>query len=247
MDVSKYENRIRKYNSRRYGVGKNIASDNVASKGEERWIVEKEKSHSGGSYRIDNQLERFASNLSVFTYHGQQRDFASFDKDILLTSYGVLRSDIDIIKKKKWQIAVIDEAQNIKNANTSQSKAVRSLNTETRIAMSGTPVENRLSEFWSVMDFANKGYLGTLKSFNEDYAKPIQGLGDKLVIENFRKVTAPFMMRRLKTDKNIINDLPDKVEQDETVYLTDVQAALYEETLNGAMKLIENIHLKRMR
>ena len=91
------------------------------------------------------------------------------------------------------------------------------------------------------MDFANKGYLGTLKSFNEDYAKPIQGLGDKQVIENFRKVTAPFMMRRLKTDKNIINDLPDKVEQDETVYLTDVQASLYEETLNEAMKLIENI------
>ena len=227
------------------GLGKTLQVITLLQKVKNDGLLKKKKAivvvPTGLITNWQSEIERFASNLSVFTYHGQQRDFASFDKDILLTSYGVLRSDIDIIKKKKWQIAVIDEAQNIKNANTSQSKAVRSLNTETRIAMSGTPVENRLSEFWSVMDFANKGYLGTLKSFNEDYAKPIQGLGDKLVIENFRKVTAPFMMRRLKTDKNIINDLPDKVEQDETVYLTDVQAALYEETLNEAMKLIENI------
>ena len=188
-----------------------------------------------------SEIERFTSNLSYFVYHGAQRNLKDFHADILLTTYGVLRSDIETLKKKKWQIAVIDEAQNIKNANTSQSKAVRSLPAETRIAMSGTPVENRLSEFWSVMDFANKGYFGTIKAFQDDYADPIQSQGDKYVLENFRKITAPFMMRRLKTDKTIINDLPDKIEQDETVYLSEVQVSLYEETLNEALKEIRNV------
>ena len=188
-----------------------------------------------------SEVKRFAPNLSIFVYHGHERNLNLFDTDILLTTYGVLRSDIEILKKKKWQIAVIDEAQNIKNANTSQSKAVRSLPAETRIAMSGTPVENRLSEFWSIMDFTNKGYLGSLKKFQEDYVKPIQNFGDKLVTENFRKISAPFMMRRLKTDKTIINDLPDKIELDEIVNLTDFQASLYNETLNEAMNLIEGI------
>ena len=227
------------------GLGKTLQVITLLQKIKNEGLLVKKKAivvvPTGLITNWQSEIERFASNLSVFIYHGQQRDFTSFNKDILLTTYGVLRSDIDIIKKKKWQVAVIDEAQNIKNANTTQSKAVRSLTAETCIAMSGTPVENRLSEFWSVMDFTNKGYLGTLKSFNDDYVKPIQGLGDKQVIENFRKVTAPFMMRRLKTDKNIINDLPDKVEQDEMVYLTDIQASLYKETLNEAMRLIENI------
>lgn len=188
-----------------------------------------------------SELARFAPQLSVFVYHGQQRDLKKFSSDILLTTYGVLRSDIDLLKKKKWQIAVIDEAQNIKNADTAQSKAVRSLPAATHIAMSGTPVENRLSEFWSVMDFANKGYLGNSKYFQETFAKPIQLFGDRTVAEHFRQVCAPFMMRRLKTDKTIINDLPDKIEQNESVRLTERQASLYEQTLSEAMKQIEGI------
>lgn len=188
-----------------------------------------------------DELARFAPELTQHTYHGAQRDFKQFDADILLTTYGVVRSDISTIKKRKWQVVVIDEAQNIKNAETAKSKAVRSLSAATHIAMSGTPVENRLSEFWSVMEFANKGYLGTTKHFNEQFARPIQNSGDTETAALFRKITAPFLMRRLKTDKSIINDLPDKIEQNENVYLTQSQASLYEQTLREAMKEIEGI------
>ena len=187
------------------------------------------------------ELQRFAPGLTVFTYHGTLRSLKAFDADILLTTYGVLRSDITKLKKHPWRIAIIDEAQNIKNADTAQSKAVRSIPADTHIAMSGTPVENRLSEFWSIMDFCNSGYLGTPKSFKEDFANPIQRQGDELVAERFRRITAPFLMRRLKTDKSIINDLPDKIEQNELALLTEGQAALYQETLQNAMLAIEQI------
>jgi uncharacterized Zn finger protein len=187
------------------------------------------------------ELQRFAPNLTVFTYHGPLRSLKAFDADILLTTYGVLRSDITKLKKLPWRVAIIDEAQNIKNADTAQSKAVRSIPADTNIAMSGTPVENRLSEFWSIMDFCNSGYLGTAKSFKEDFANPIQRQGDEHVAERFRRITAPFLMRRLKTDKTIINDLPDKIEQNELALLTESQAALYHETLQNAMQAIEEI------
>ena len=107
--------------------------------------------------------------------------------------------------------------------------------------MSGTPVENRLSEFWSIIDFTNKGYLGSAQDFSETYARPIQKFGDNTVAERFRKVTAPFMMRRLKTDKSIISDLPDKIERNEIATLTPEQAALYQKTVNACMTVIEGL------
>lgn len=187
------------------------------------------------------EIARFTPSLSVFTYHGTSRELKNFNRDILLTTYGVLRSDATLLKKLKWQVMVIDEAQNIKNHDTVQSKAVRSIPAETHIAMSGTPVENRLSEFWSIMDFANKGYLDTVQNFNTHYAKPIQINGDRSTISKFRKVTAPFMIRRLKSDKSIITDLPDKIEQNEYASLTCQQAALYQETLQTALSEIASI------
>ncbi|MBP5425524.1 MAG: SWIM zinc finger family protein [Prevotella sp.] len=188
------------------------------------------------------ELQRFAPGLTVFTYHGPQRNLKEFKcADILLTTYGVLRSDAAKLKKHAWLAVVIDEAQNIKNADTAQSKAVRSIPAKLHIAMSGTPVENRLSEFWSIMDFANQGYLGSAKSFKEEFANPIQRQGDSLAANRFRRITAPFLLRRLKSDKSIINDLPDKIEQNELALLTEPQAALYQETLDHAMKAIEGI------
>jgi SNF2 family DNA or RNA helicase/uncharacterized Zn finger protein len=185
-----------------------------------------------------SEISRFAPSLTVFVYHGQNRDICQFDVDIMLTSYGILRSDMDKIKKIKWQIMIIDEAQNIKNLNTNQSKAVRSISADIHIAMSGTPVENRLSEFWTIMDYVNHGYMDTSKKFKENYATPIQICGDMKCVERFRKVTAPFMMRRLKTDISIISDLPDKVEQNEFALLTPQQLALYEETRKKALEVI---------
>ena len=187
------------------------------------------------------EIERFAPSLTTHIYHGTIRDLDDFNADIMLSTYGVVRSDTEILKKKRWQIVVIDEAQNIKNNSAAQSKVVKGLSSNIRIAMSGTPVENRLSEFWSIMDFTNKGYLGNEKSFKEDFASPIQLYNDEQAVARFRKVTAPFMMRRLKSDKTIISDLPDKIEQNQFNTLTKPQALLYEKTVQLAMEEIEGM------
>ncbi|MDR0713714.1 MAG: DEAD/DEAH box helicase [Bacteroidales bacterium] len=185
------------------------------------------------------EIDKFAPTLSSHIFHGTTRNMEQFDADIMLTTYGVLRSDADLLKKQKWQVMIIDEAQNIKNYEAAQSKAVKSIPSNIRIAMSGTPVENRLTEFWSIMDYANKGYLGNIKTFKEDYAHPIQVFNDEQIATKFREITAPFMMRRMKSDKSIISDLPDKIEQNQFALLTKQQAALYQKTMLAAMKEIE--------
>lgn len=187
------------------------------------------------------ECQRFAPDLRVGIYHGATRDLSAFDGEVMLTSYGVLRSDVAKLKKLKWELLVIDEAQNIKNPSTAQTKAVNSITANSHIAMSGTPVENRLSEYWSIMNFTNKGLLGTLKAFNQRYGRPIQLEGSREAVERFKAVTAPFMLRRLKSDKTIISDLPDKIERDEYSSLTPEQTALYQQTLNEAMTEIEGV------
>lgn len=230
------------------GLGKTLQVITLLLKMREEGSFAKKKAlvivPTGLLYNWQQEIARFAPQLTAEIYHGQQRNLNSDTiaaADVLLTTYGVVRSDIDIIKKQKWQAVVIDEAQNIKNSDTAQSKAINSLQASAYIAMSGTPVENRLSEFWSIINFTNKGYLGTLRDFNDKYAQPIQRFGDHSVAERFRKVTAPFMMRRLKTDKSIISDLPDKVERNEYASLTPSQAALYEETVARCMAVIEGV------
>lgn len=227
------------------GLGKTLQVITLLQKMKDEGWLDKKKAiiivPTGLITNWQAELLRFAPSLTVFTYHGPGRELSAFDADILLTTYGVTRSDSNILKKQKWAVAVIDEAQNIKNTATAQTKAVKSLNADAHIAMSGTPVENRLSEYWSIMDFANKGYLGPAKKFTEDYAKPIQETNDQRVAERFRRITAPMMMRRLKTDKTIISDLPDKITIDERATLTTTQAALYEQTLGEAMKTIEGM------
>ncbi|MFZ4724195.1 MAG: SNF2-related protein [Paludibacter sp.] len=187
------------------------------------------------------EFNKFAPSISTHVFHGSARDIKQFESDVMLTTYGVLRSDAELMKKQKWQIMVIDEAQNIKNHDTVQSKAIKSIPATIRIAMSGTPVENRLTEFWSIMEFANKGYLGNIKAFKSNFADPIQVFNDVKAVAKFRKVTSPFMMRRMKTDKSIISDLPDKVEQNQFALLTKPQAALYEKTMQAALAEIEGL------
>jgi len=188
------------------------------------------------------EIEKFAPSLKFHIYHGTNR---SLDKkqeyDVLLTSYGIARSDADKLKKMKWYAVITDEAQNIKNHETAQSKAIKSIPSNTFIAMSGTPVENRLSELWSIMDFSNRGFLGSLPDFKENFATPIQNQNDIATAEKLKTITAPFLMRRLKSDKTIISDLPDKIEIDSYGYLAKEQASLYEKTLHKAMEAIEAI------
>ncbi len=186
------------------------------------------------------EIQKFAPNLQTEVYHGSQRNLKKLNEfDILLTSYGIARGDSNLLKKKKWQAVIIDEAQNIKNPRTAQTKAIKSIKADTFIAMSGTPVENRLSEFWSIMDYSNRGFLGNLKEFSDTYANPIEQLNDKKMAEKFKIVTSPFLMRRLKTDKKIISDLPEKIEIDSIASLNKEQASLYQSTLIEAMEVIE--------
>ncbi len=185
------------------------------------------------------EIKKFAPELSCFAYHGGRRDLQKFNADILLTTYATFRKDFAELNEHEWQAIIIDEAQNIKNADSEQSRLLRSMKAPMKIAMSGTPVENRLMEFWTIMDFANRGFFPSAAEFREKYETPIQKNGNERVAETFRKITAPFMLRRLKTDKSIISDLPDKIIQDEYAELTRSQAALYQKTLEHFMQQLE--------
>lgn len=185
------------------------------------------------------EVKKFAPSLQLSIYHGAGRRFKKKGYDALLTTYGTVRRESALFIKTKWSFVVVDEAQNIKNAETAQTKAIKSLSAPVRIAMTGTPVENRLSEFWSIMDFLNKGYLGGAQTFFEEFAQPIEMYRDHAALSRFRAITAPFILRRVKTDKTIISDLPDKNEINQFCALTKVQASLYHALVNTIMKDIE--------
>jgi len=184
------------------------------------------------------EIEKFAPSISNYVYHGPDRKLETKGTDLIITTYGMIRSDAEKFSKKTWGLLAIDESQNIKNPKTNQTKAIKKVKAEVIIAMSGTPVENRLSEYWSVFDFTNKGYLGSLDKFKKNYALPIEVNRDKTKLDKFRKITAPFIMRRLKSDKSIIKDLPDKIENNQYCELTTEQSALYTTTVNRIIELI---------
>lgn len=186
------------------------------------------------------EIEKFTPGLKPFIYHGLNRKFEIKNSDCVITTYGIIRSELVKFQKIAWQFIVVDEAQNIKNPSAAQTKAVKKMNGEMKIAMSGTPVENRLSEYWSILDFTNKGYLGSLNKFTDEYARPIQLYRDFEKVKTFRKITSPFILRRMKTDKNIIKDLPDKIENNQYCSLTKEQAAIYQNVVNNIMGEIEN-------
>ena len=185
------------------------------------------------------EIKKFAPELTFFAYHGGRRNLEKFNADVLLTTYATFRKDFKELDKIEWQTIIIDEAQNIKNADSEQSRLLRKMKAPMKIAMSGTPVENRLMEFWTIMDFANRGFFPSASEFREKYETPIQKNGNQVVAETFRKITAPFMLRRLKTDKSIISDLPEKIIQDEYAELTRSQAAIYKRTLDHFLAQLE--------
>lgn len=188
----------------------------------------------------DKEIKKFAPTLQTHVYHGPARTLEPLKAaDVLITTYGMLRSDQKILNKQKWLVTIIDEAQNIKNPATAQTKVVKKIKSPLRIAMSGTPVENRLSEYWSIFDFTNQGYLNTLSKFKDEFAKPIEIDRDQGQLERFRTITSPFILRRVKTDKTIIQDLPDKIEKDQYCQLTADQTALYQSVVDNTMEDIE--------
>lgn len=185
------------------------------------------------------EIEKFWSNLNFSVFHWNQRRLDVENQDIVITTYGLVRSDINTFRMKKWACVILDEAQNIKNANTKQTKSIKALKSNIRIAMTWTPVENRLLEYWSIFDFLNKWYLKNPKAFKDDFAIPIEIERDKKKLELFKKITTPFILRRVKSDKSIIKDLPDKMEIDQYCNLNKDQAALYQNIMDITMKSIE--------
>ncbi len=183
------------------------------------------------------EIDRFAPNLSVALYHGQSRSLPENDAlpDVVLTSYRILTNDLEVLSSRKWRLLVLDEAQAIKNYTTAQATAARHFPAPQVIAMSGTPVENRLQEFWSIMAAVQPKLLGSLKGFRETYARPIEENRSELVLEQFRRLTKPFMIRRMKSEKDIISDLPERTTVDYFTSLTPEQTALYEECLKVSL------------
>jgi len=183
------------------------------------------------------ELQMFAPSLKAAIYHGLDRKL-DLNNDVILTTYAIMRIDVEEMKKNPWGMIIVDEAQNIKNPDTAQTIAIKSLKSNIKIAMTGTPVENRLTELWSIFDFINKGYLGSLKDFQKSYAIPIERFKEKSRATKLKLSVSPFVLRRLKTDKHVISDLPDKMVMNDYCYLEKAQALLYEKTLNEMMQKI---------
>ena len=190
------------------------------------------------------EAERFAPDLAVHVHHGGDRlggedlAAASAGVDLVITTYGLVARDIEALSTIDWGRLVLDEAQNIKNSAARQAQAVRRIRAPRRIALTGTPVENRLAELWSIMEVLNPGLLGSAAAFRQRFAVPIERYGDDDAAGRLRRATAPFILRRLKSDRSIIADLPDKLEM--TVYcsLTREQATLYQAVVDEMLERI---------
>ncbi|MCB7070789.1 DEAD/DEAH box helicase [Caldibacillus sp. 210928-DFI.2.22] len=184
------------------------------------------------------ELERFSPDLHVYLHYGASRLKAEqfietltgeHSYDVVLTTYGLSHLDFEELSSLKWEAIILDEAQNIKNAATKQSRAIRKLKGYHHIALTGTPMENRLTELWSIFDFINKGYLGSLTRFQQRFVLPIERQDNKEKIQELQKLIRPFLLRRTKNDEEVALNLPDKIEQKEYCPLTVEQASLYEQ------------------
>lgn len=197
-----------------------------------------------GNWR--RECERFAPSLKVLVHHGGSRragqEFAKAaeDVDLVISTYGLAFRDEEHLASVTWDGVVLDEAQNIKNPQTKQAQAVRGLKARYRVALTGTPVENRLGDLWSIMEFLNPDYLGSTDAFKERFSIPIERWRDSLALARLRRLINPFLLRRLKTDPTIIADLPEKLEMKVFVQLTREQADLYESVVREMLRQIES-------
>jgi SNF2 family DNA or RNA helicase len=192
------------------------------------------------------EAARFTPKLRVYVHHGvgrhrgEELERAVRAADLVLTTYGTAARDRDALAAIEWDRVVCDEAQALKNSGTRQAQAVRSIPARARVALTGTPVENHLTELWSIMEFANPGLLGPRQSFRERFAVPIEAHGDEEATAALGRATGPFILRRLKTDKTIITDLPEKQEIKVWCNLTAEQASLYQATVEDMLDRIAN-------
>ncbi|RLG30655.1 ATP-dependent helicase [Methanosarcinales archaeon] len=196
-----------------------------------------------GNWR--KEVERFAPSLGVMIHHGADRlagrAFAEEAEkhDLVISTYALAHRDEEALSQVHWRHIVLDEAQNIKNPAAKQTQAIKRIKADHTIALTGTPVENRLSDLWSIMDFLNRGYLGSAQGFRKSFAIPIEKYRDDARAEVLRRIIQPFVLRRLKTDPTIIQDLPEKVEAKVYHNLTPEQASLYEAVVAEMLDKLE--------
>jgi hypothetical protein len=186
----------------------------------------------------ERELARFAPFVPVLRHHGPERPTLAEDfkpGSVVVTSYGLLRLDSDLLSLVDWDVVVLDEAQQIKNQAAKTARAAKRLVASTRVALTGTPVENRLSELWSIMDFTNPGLLGPFTRFSHRYAVPVERWRDPEATERLRRIVAPFMLRRVKSDPAVAADLPPKIESIVACTLTREQATLYQATVKALL------------
>ncbi|NET09448.1 MAG: DEAD/DEAH box helicase, partial [Symploca sp. SIO2B6] len=195
------------------------------------------------------EIHKFAPHITTAVHHGSKRakdskDFKALcrEHEVLITSFPLARMDAKLFSSVNWHRVVLDEAQNIKNPKAAQTKAILKLNADHRLALTGTPVENRLMDLWSIFNFLNPGYLGTQTQFRKQFEMPIQKDNQQTKSTMLKRLVEPLILRRVKTDTSIIKDLPDKVEQKLYCNLTKEQASLYEAVLKDVEeKLKEDV------
>ena len=193
----------------------------------------------------EREIDKFAQELRVHIHHGPDRPLGEeFNKiiaecDVVITTYGLVHRDRETLGPITWHRVCLDEAQYIKNPPTKQAQSIRNLNAWHRVALTGTPVENRLIELWSIMEFLNPGYLGSASKFRRSVARPIEQRRDPRKAERLRLMIQPFVLRRLKTDATVIDDLPDCVQTKEYANLTREQAGLYEHVVGKMIVEVE--------
>jgi hypothetical protein len=191
------------------------------------------------------EAAKFAPELPVHVHHGAERargvqfTTAVAQARLVVTTYALVARDAEALRGVDWHRIVVDEAQAIKNAATRQAAAVRAVPARHRVAVTGTPVENRLADLWSIMEFTNPGLLGPATTFKKRYAEPVERHGDAEAAERLRRLTQPFILRRLKTDRSIISDLPEKLEMEVVCNLTAEQASLYQAIVDDMLAKIE--------
>jgi SNF2 family DNA or RNA helicase len=191
------------------------------------------------------EAARFTPDLPVLVHHGQERTKGpafkkqAAQKAIVLSSYSLLHRDFERFKSFSWSAVILDEAQNIKNPQTKQAQAARGIPADFRVALTGTPVENHVGDLWSIMEFLNPGWLGTQAEFKRTFHVPIQAQRDPEATQQLQQLTGPFLLRRLKTDKSIIADLPEKLEMKVFCTLTKEQASLYESVVEETSRALE--------
>ncbi|WP_406441342.1 SNF2-related protein [Streptomyces sp. NBC_01613] len=185
------------------------------------------------------EINRFAPGVPVRRFHGPERSLDDLTGGFVLTTYGTMRTTAPRLADQLWGMVVADEAQHVKNPYSATAKALRTIPSPARVALTGTPVENNLSELWALLDWTTPGLLGPLKSFRARHARAVENGEDEEAVTRLARLVRPFLLRRKKSDPGIVPELPPKTETDHPVPLTREQAALYEAVVRESMLTIE--------